>query len=587
MAFDAICVSALLKEFKKELIGAKTDKVYMPEKDEITLFLRTYEKNFRLVLSASASNARAHFSEHTKENPKTAPNFCMLLRKHLSGGRIIDIVQPDFERILDFHIEAYTELGEKCTKHLICEIMGRYSNIILTDESMKILDCIKHIDSSLSSQRRLLPGLSYSPPPKQDKICPLFASEEDIAEVLKKENIRADKRILDSFSGLSPIIVREVLARARVSEDTPNLNSYEQGKLKEELCRLFSDIRESRFEPCILKENGGDKMIDFCVFDVLQYGEAAKKITYGTVSEAVDDFYRLRDAKERQKQKSAALLKLVSNNTERCAKKLVILKKTLDDAENMDKYRISADLIRANIALAREGARFVEAIDYFDENMPTVRINLDPALSPQQNAEKYYKKYTKAKVAKTEAAKQFELAENELHYFESVRHSILLCESEAELTEIKRELADGGYIKKEKSKGAKPKKNVPSPLHFVSSDGFDIYCGKNNVQNDYITLRLANNSDIWFHIKDFPGSHTVIKLGTDKNIPDRTYLEAATIAATYSSVSNSGKIPIDYTEIKNVHKPSGAKPGMVIYDKYYTVYVTPDRELADKLKAKN
>ncbi len=586
MALDGIAVRALTKQFYTELIDSKVDKIYQPERDEITVAFRSRTANHKLLLSASSSNPRAHFFSSSKQNPMSAPMFCMLLRKHLCGGKVIDVCQNGLERCIDFQIESYTELGDLTVKHLIIEIMGRHSNIILTDFDGKILDSIKHIDFTVSSVRQVLPGMSYMPPPPQDKINPLECEYIDIVKaVASADDIKTDKFILQSFEGISPLVARELCHRSIEGGDViaSTLTPDMQKKLCDEIFGLFEKIKKDNFSPCVIYDNGG-KPIDFCAFEITQYASVATVKMCENISQAVDAYYVTRDLDERRKQKSASLIKLVSNNIDRCAKKIILLHQTIEDSAGRDKHKMYADLITANLYRIKDGDKVAVVENFYSPECEQITIPLDAAASPQQNAQRYYKKYNKAKAAEQQATKQLRIAEQELEYLESIMQNISLAMTGDDLDEIKSELASEGYIS-QKSKDKRKKQTTPKPMHFVSSDGFDIYVGKNNMQNDYVTMRLANSSDWWFHTKGFAGSHTIIKLGVDKDVPDKTILEAAMLAAHFSSAKNSPKVEVDYTQIKNVKKPSGAKPGMVIYDHYYTIYVEPGESLVESLSA--
>lgn len=586
MSLDGAAVHALTKEFYTQLADLKVDKLYQPEKDEITLVLRGRNGSHRLTLSSSSSNPRAHFTKKAKKNPLSAPMFCMLLRKHLCGGRVVDVRQNGLERSIDFCIESYTELGDLTVKHLIIEIMGRYSNIILTEDDGRILDSIKHIDITVSSMRQVLPGLMYAPPPPQDKIDPLTCEYIDVVRAVASadEKIGADKIILKSFEGISPITAREMCHRAfkRTDVTASQMSPDMQKRLCDVIFGMFGDIRNNSFSPCVVYDGNSKKPLDFCAFEITQYEGFAKVRRFESMNEAAEEYYLSRDREERKRQKSAAIAKIAANNIERCAKKIILLKNTVDSSADGEKYKTYADLITANIYRINEGEKSATVQNFYSDACEDITIPLDVSMTPQQNAQRYYKKYSKAKSAREQAAKQLGLAEAELGYLESIQQNIALAQSEEDIAEIRAELADEGYIT-EKTKNKRRKQTSSEPMHFVSSDGFDIYVGKNNRQNDYVTLRLANSSDLWFHTKSFAGSHTIIKLGIDKNVPDRTIVEAATLAAFYSSAKNSPKAEVDYTQIKNVKKPSGAKPGMVIYDHYSTLYVPPDEETAKRL----
>ena len=466
-------------------------------------------------------------------------------------------------------------MGDLTTKYLIAEIMGRHSNIILTTQDMKIIDCIKHIDFTISSVRQLLPGLDYVSPPPQDKT-DLINIEETVQIDFSSPVQTVDKAILSSIAGISPLTAREIVYRAFGRTDIKNSELTDSGKNKilYEVVRLAKAVKSGDFEPCIIINSTSGKLMDFSSTPIKQYESMAEIRYFDSVSELLDSFYKTRDMHERMRQKSADLVKLLSNNIERVSKKLVILNKTLSDSENKDKYKIYGDLLMANLYNMEQGQKNIEVQNYYEENAPTIKINLDPQLTPSQNAQKYYKKYNKAKTAEVEAAKQIKNAESDLEYLESTLAAVETADSESDLNAIRAELIAEGYLKR-KVNQKRQKQAASKPMHFVSSDGFDIYVGKSNMQNDYLTLKFANSSDLWFHTKNIHGSHTVIKLGIDKDVPKSTIMEAAQIAAYYSKGRDSSQVPVDFTQIKNVRKPNGAKPGMVIYDNYNTIYVTP------------
>lgn len=574
MALDALAVRCLKNEISALLTDARIDKVSQPEKDEIVLGIRTRTDSFKLVLSASSAHPRVHFTSHTKKNPKTAPMFCMLLRKHLNGGRITEVSQPGFERILKLGIESYDELGNLTTKYLIAEIMGRHSNIILTNADMKIIDCIKHIDYTVSSVRQLLPGLLYENAPPQNKV-PIteFTNETPFNLNVPRQ---ADKVIMDTVSGISPVTARELVYSAFASTDiiASELNQNRAALLKTKLVRLAEDIKANRFTPCLIKEISSGKYLDFSAVMIRQYEGLAEVTEFESMNSLVDTFFYTRDMHERMRQKSADLTRLIGNLTERTAKKIGILKRTVSGAADGEKYKIMGDLITANIYRIEPKSKSVTVENYYDEDMPQIKIELDPSLNTSQNAQRYYKKYTKSKTALVEAAKQLEYAQAELKYLESTLALIENAEIDSDLSAIRAELAEEGYIN---NASRRKKQEVSKPRHFVSSEGFDIYVGKNNTQNDYLTLKLANSSDMWFHTKEIHGSHVIIKLTQNKEVPENTIKEAAQLAAYYSKARESSQVPVDYTRIKNVKKPNGAKPGMVIYNTYNTVYVTPQK----------
>lgn len=576
MAIDALAVRCLVNELNSRLVNGRIDKIHQPEKDEITVSVRTFTDSYRLVLSASSAHPRIHFTKNAKKNPLTAPMFCMLLRKHIGSGKITAVEQVGFERIVKFSIESYDELGDLTVKYLIIEIMGRHSNIILTNHEMKILDSIKHVDFTVSSVRQVLPGLQYVSPPPQDKVDLIDITAQ--TELDFSQLIRADKALLSAVAGISPLTAREVVYRAAGRADvmSQELNINKQSAVKVELLRLAEAVRANEFSPCMITERATGKAVDFSAVEIKQYENIAEVTNFSSMSEMLDEFFNTRDMRERMRQKSADLTKLLNNGIERTTKKLVILERTVKDAQNKDKYKIFGDLITANIYKIKTGMKEVEAENYYEPSSPVVKIPLDVSLTPSQNAQRYYKKYNKAKTAETESAKQIESGRAELEYLESTLSAVENSETDTDLSAIRAELINEGYLNR-KTNPKKQKQSAQKPMHFVSSDGFDIYVGKNNTQNNYLTLKFANSSDIWFHTKNIHGSHTIIKLGLDKEVPDTTIREAAELAAYYSKARESSQVPVDYTRVKNVKKPNGAKPGMVIYEHYNTVYVTPGK----------
>ncbi len=573
MALDAVAIRALVGELQC-LIGGRIDKMHQPERDEIIVSVRTLDGSYKLLLSASSANPRFHLTQYPKKNPKTAPLFCMLLRKHINSGKIKAIEQIEFERIVKISVDSYDELGDYTTKYIYVEIMGRHSNIILVNQEGRIIDSIKRVDDTVSSVREILPGGIYELPPSQPKKDLILWDKES---ELNLEGFKADKALIGEIGGISPLTARELLYKVFNTTDVlvENINTNRCAMLKIEIANLSQKARDGKFNPCMIEDVNTGKLVEFSAIPIEQYETLARVREYDTMNALVDEFYHLRDVRERMRQKTSDLTKLLGNAQERVSKKLDILGRTLKDAENMDKYREKAELITANIYRISEGQKNIEVENYFDEKLGTVKIDLDPSLSPSQNAQKYYKKYNKAKTAQTEAKKQLEASEAELEYIKSTLAMVETADRIEDISAIRRELAEEGYIKHSANAQKKQKVEASKPMHFVSSDGFDIYVGRNNTQNDYLTLKFANSSDLWFHTKDIHGSHTIIKLGIDKDVPKETILEAARLAAYYSKARESAQVPVDYTEIRNVKKPNGAKPGMVIYEGYNTVYVTP------------
>lgn len=575
MALDAVCIRCLVKEINEKITGGRIDKIYQPEKDEIVLTVRTYEKIYRLVLCANSTYPRIHFTNTGKKNPATAPLFCMLLRKHLQSGKILSVKQAGLERIIEFEIESYDELGDLTVKKLIIEIMGRHSNIILTIND-KIIDSIKRIDLTVSSVRQVLPGLRYEYPPKRSGV-PLTEADKSLKIDMSKDGEFCFKSIMAAVSGISPLLAREIVYNCFGRTDIKNGQTENaETLLTGETVRLAEMVKNNKFQPVLLTDAFTGRLADFSAVSVNQYESAVTKEENVSMSDIIDRFYLKKDSAERMRQKSMDLVKLLNMYKERAAKKQGILRTTLKEAENKDKYKIYGELITANLYKIKEGDKTAEVENYYEEDQPNIKIPLDIALTPPQNAQRYFKRYQKARNAEIEAAKQLKENEEALNYLDSTLTAVLNAEAECDLNAIRTELAEQGYLKRVALKKTKKMQNTSKPLHFISSDGFDIYAGKNNTQNDYLTLKLANSNDLWFHTKNIHGSHVIIKLGLDKNVPEATIAEAAKIAAYYSQARESAQVPVDYTRIKNVKKPNGAKPGMVIYDGYNTLYVTPE-----------
>lgn len=583
MAMDGIAVRCAAYECNQLLQNARVDKIYQPEQDEIVIGLRTDRDNVRLVLSASANHARVHLTNQKKENPLQAPFFCMLLRKHLIPSRLVQICQQDFERILVLEFACTTELGDPVTKYLIAELMGRHSNLIFTEENGRIIDSVKHVDVNVSSVRQVLPGLSYQGAPSQHKKNPLTEGEEDIRQLLSDSppHQPLDKLLLQTYCGLSPLACREIAFR--IQGDCDVMVSQLPQTAPSSILDFFDRIRNNQFTPTLVME--GDKSVEFAAFLPTQYQGAAQLVHPDTFSETLERFYANRDIDQRQHQRAAAMEKIISNLIERCAKKCNIYRQTIKDAEKKEQLKEYGDLIMANLYQIQPGDSFLTAQNFYSEKGETVKISLDPQKTPAQNAQRYYTRYTKQKTAEKMAAEQLQAALEELEYLESVRQFLETAKTPSELADIRDELYAQGYLT-HGSKGKKSKSKKIQPRTFLSSDGFTIYVGKNNIQNDAITFGLSRSRDIWLHTKNIPGSHTLIVRGGADAIPDQTLEEAAMLCAYHSKAKNGVKVPVDYTECKNVKKISGAKPGMVIYENFSTVYVTPNPQLAERLEQK-
>lgn len=583
MAFDGITVSAIKAEIEDKILGGRIDKVYQPEKDEIILGIRSMGQAYKLLLTSNASNPKFHFTQTNPSNPMTPPLFCMVMRKHLQSGKIIKIEQPDFDRILNIYVESLNELGDYSVKKLVLEIMGRHSNIILTDENNTILDCIKHIGHDTSSVREVLPGREYTLPPSQGKINTLELDDNNFKEVLgNNPSFEIQSVIYKNYTGISPIAASEICYRANVNGSTPveALTDIQKEVIFNEFAKLVEDIKANRFYPEIITNEKG-KTIDFSPIEMSQFnGFEIKK--YTSISELIESFYANRDFAYRIGQKTQDLRKLITQNIERCIRKKDIQMQTLRSIKNRDELRLKGELLTANIYSIKKGMTTVELPNYYSENQELVAIELDSNKTPSENAQKYYKAYNKAKRTFEALKDQIKSNDEELAYLESVLTSVNNCTDEQDVKEIRRELREEGYVKKVKNQKDKSKKHSV-PLHFISQDGFDIYVGKNNIQNDELTLKFARPRDIWMHTKNIPGSHVII-VANGHTIPDTTLNEGAMLSAFYSKAKNSSKVPVDYTEKKNVKKPNGSKPGFVIYETNKTAYITTSEEEIKKIR---
>lgn len=586
MALDGLVISALARESETKLTGGRIDKIHQPEKDELIISVRTFEGAYKLLICANPTFPRFHITNIQKENPEKPPMFCMLLRKHISGGKILYIRQEGFDRIVRIGIESYDEMGYLSEKSLIIEIMGKHSNIILTDKEGKILDSIFHVDITVSSVRQVLPGLPYEMPPSQGKSNPLDADRNDIAYTLSHDDSELYKQLMSAYSGISPLVAREAVYRALGMCDIsgPETSGDDLEKVALNFYSIMCDAKSGCYNPCIVIDRTTKKLIDFCSIDISQYSAGATVEHFPTVSEAVESFYMKKASSESIRQKSGDLMKVVTTNIDRCRKKLQLQNEILKKAAKRDKFKIYGDLITANIYQISQGMKEITVQNFYSEEYEEITIPLKTDITPSKNAQRYYLKYNKEKTAEQETQKQKKLNEIELDYLESVQESIIKAESGTEVTQIRDELIEQGYLKNRGRINKKKKQPEARPMHFVSDDGYDIYVGKNNKQNDYLTVKMSRSTDIWFHTKGIHGSHTIIKTDDAMTVPDETYMQAARLAAYYSKGRSSESVPVDYTEVKNVKKPSGAKPGMVIYVSYNTLYVTPDEDEVIRLK---
>lgn len=586
MALDGLVVHSLASELHTKLVGGKVDKVHQPENDELVLFIRNNKENFKLVLSSSASNPRVYIAnEYKKENPIKAPMFCMLFRKYIQGGIITDISQVDFERIIKISVESFDELKEKTTKDIYIEIMGRHSNIILTQNN-KIIDSIKRIPPSVSRVRQLLPNMTYELPPAQDKANPIKGiSIKSFINTLREFDDSIVKGIYSKFLGISPSVAKEICYRSNLN---PNDKAYDKSRDElSALYRVFSDlftkIKNHEYDPCIVIDESIDKVIDFSCIN-LSFLDGNKFIKNESISQIIEDYYKTKDFKDRVHQRTSDLRKSISIKLDRLYHKQKKIEKELRDADNADEFKIKGELLTSYIYMIEKGMENVEVANFYDENYSNIIIPLNKNLTPSENAQKYFKKYNKLKTAKIELTSQISICTEEIEYLENIMLGIENCENVEELADIKDELIRLGYAKAPyKYKAKKDIDLTTKPNQFISSDGFTILVGKNNKQNDYLTLRIADPEDIWMHTKNIPGSHVIIKCA-GKEVPDETLYQAAMLAAFYSKGRMSSQVPVDYTMKKHVKKPSGSKPGMVIYETNSTIYVTPTEEMIVKLK---
>ena len=586
MPFDAIALGAVAFELNNILVGGKIEKIHQPERDELLFVIKNNRETYKLVISAGSAHSRVHLVKESKENPITPPMFCMLLRKHLIGGKIESVSRLGFERVIDLKISCRNELGDLTTRHLICETMGRNSNIVFLDEEMRIIDSVKHVDLTVSSRRNILPGLKYMMPPDTGRMNPETATKSDYENVLKNspEGREADRAITDSVMGISPLLASECIYRAcgngrlKIGE----LSESDIEKISDELHLMFQKSFECDFTPCILYAQEGNKVIDFAPFMIGQYEAGARTVLTDSVNKAACEYYFMRDMSARMNERGAAVTKVVTNNLRRAEKKLNILQKELKEAENREHLKVCGDLITSNIYRINKGDKVLSAENYYDDGK-VIDIPLDERLSPSQNATRYFTKYKKAKNTEIYATEQIGITVKEIEYLESVLYSICNAQTPQHLAEIRAELSLFGYIKAEKSKGKKDK-NPPAgkPMEF-EYNGYTIFVGRNNIQNDVLTLRMSRSRDLWLHTKNIAGSHTLVKY-MGEEFPDDVIEVAASIAAFYSKGKNAPYVEVDYCPVSHVKKPNGAKAGMVIYEGYNTALVKPDGDLANKLQ---
>lgn len=570
MAFDGITVAALVQELKDNLTGGRIAKIAQPEPDELLLTIKTPAGQRKLYISASASLPLIYLTDENKLSPMTAPNFCMLLRKHIGNGRITNISQPKLERIITLHIEHLNELGDLCEKKLIIEIMGKHSNIIFCDDKDMILDSIKHVSAQMSSVREVLPGRTYFIPDTMEKSDPLSVDVSSFMEILRLKPVPLGKAIYTSFTGISPVIAEDICFLAGLDSQLPASELNEDTLLH--LFRQFSyymdDIRGCHFHPCIYYDGTSPK--DFGAVTLSHFSNYTKQ-EFTSISEVLNTYYATKNTLTRIRQKSADLRHVVQTALERNRKKYDLQKKQLRDTENREKYKVYGELIHTYGYNLAPNSRELTALNYYTNE--EITILLDPTLTPAENAQKYFNKYNKQKRTFEALTELIQETADDIHYLESISNSLDIALTEADLIQIKEELMQTGYMRRKYTK--KKEKITSRPMHYISSDGYHMYVGKNNLQNEELTFSFANGNDWWFHAKGAPGSHVIVKTGGDE-LPDRTFEEAGRLAAYYSKNRGSDKVEIDYVEKKHVKKPNGSKPGFVVYYTNYSLVIDSD-----------
>ena len=587
MAFDAGFLACVAAELREVALGARIEKVYQPEKDAIVLQMRTFAGGKRLLINAGSANPRIGFTALTFENPQTPPQFCLLLRKHLSSAKLVDIRQEGFERVLRLEWETRNEMGDLCRRVLIAEIMGKYSNLIFTDGEGKVLAVLRPVDFTTSTKRQVLPGMRYELPPPQNKADPTTADFDSFAALFEKgKDMPIDKFITASFLGISASVAREIAYRA-----TGKCGALLIETTKAELYRVFSgifaDIRAARFSPSIVLDEN-KKPVEYAFLPLTHYGAYADR---PSPSALLDEWFDTRDKEARVRQRAADLLRLLYNAKSRIVHKLELQRAELAQCEHGEEYRATADLIVANCYRLARGMTTVTLTDYNDcredGSFGEVTVELDARLSPTDNAARLYKKYNKSKTARVELTRQIAIGESELAYLDSVETALKTAETPSDLAEIREELSKQGFASRARAMASAGRKGgVPCVAEYRTSGGYRVLCGKNNLQNEYITHKVATKTDFWFHAKNMPGSHVVLLLEGKGEPPAEDFTEAASIAALYSAAEGAPMTEVDYTTVRNLKKAPGARPGFVIYHQNWSAIVTPDREAIARLRVK-
>ena len=577
MSMDGLSLYSAMNELNKRLAGGKIDKIQQTDKEELLLMVRSLGQTYRLLINASAADNRVQLTELKKQAPSEAPMFCMLLRKRIAGGKIVRFEQERLDRVLKISIETYNDLGDLSVFALYCELMGKHSNIILVNEKGVIVDAIKHVGLGMSSVRFVMPGLEYSAPPAQDKQDPSKASVDDFSMAMCMVGMSIAKALSNAFFGLSPAVAAQLVARYTDKTECTQLSEAEREELAERLAAFYADMAQGKEKASAVLNALGETE---AVYPFAISGSGIK--LYDSIGEALDSLYINSDRREWAKRHGASARKVLQNNIERCEKKLALYADALNSEEQMEKCRLYGELLTANLHSLKSGTDTAAVDNYYADPVERIAIPLDRQLTPGENAQRYYKKYQKLKAARDMAIVQREQTLSELNYLEGQLDNLTKCTAENELSELIEELKDQGYIKRDKGGKKKMKLAASKPMHFVSSTGADIYVGKNNRQNDELTLRFASPNDIWMHTKNIPGSHVIVKGASEQDTATMT--EAALLAAYYSRARGSENVAVDYTPRKYVKKPAGAKPGMVIYTTNKTAYVTPSEEAVAGLK---
>ena len=583
MPLDAISLRAVVEELRPQLLNLRIDKVQQPARDQVILLLRG---NKRLLLNAGANAPRLQLTELLRDNPAEPPMFCMLLRKHLVGARVAEITQPPLERLVRLELDITDDFGQPGRRTLVLEAMGRRSNLILLDGENRVIDCMRRVDADMSASRQVLPGLFYEPPASTGRLPFLEETEEGLAEKLAQVNpeIQLDRFLLDAYFGISPLMARELSFRACGETDGRlcNLDEAGRSRFQDAFFAFANCVKENRFTPIVLKREGVP--FEFSSLPVHQYGLAAETETFESFSALLDSFYEAKERQERVRQRGADLIRTATTARDRVRRKLALQEKDYASTQERDALRLSGDLITTNLYRMERGQSKLVCQNYYDEDLAEVTIPLDPLLTPQQNAAKYYKRYTKAKTAEKYLREQMALARRDLEYLESVLEETEHAETEQDFLDIRSELRDAGFLRRQ-GKGKKELKRTAKPREFRTTSGFRVLVGRNNHQNDKLTLKDADHRDIWLHTQKIHGSHVILCTG-GQAVDDDTIVEAAKLAAYFSRARESGNVPVDYTLVKYVKKPAGARPGMVVYPTYQTVNVTPDEALVKQLRVK-